>query len=236
MASFCAALVGLGVLMLFVENREPERLRATARPIVREAFAHLFTARPFRALLIAGALLSVVTMSDGFLYLAWQRRLDMQVGFFPLLFVGTSLVYLTLAVPLGRLADRVGRTRVFIAGYALLPIVYLTLLFPSADYVMLGGALLLFGAYYAATDGVLMAMASAVLPAELRTTGIAVLTTIVSLCRLVASVLFGALWTWWSMQMAALLFTVGMIVALAVAAAVFVRMYGESSLEPSIVN
>ena len=37
--------------------------------------------------IIAGAVLSIVTMSDGFLYLAWQRRLDMQVGFFPLLFV-----------------------------------------------------------------------------------------------------------------------------------------------------
>src|SRR5206468_11254467 len=176
-----------------------------------------------------GAALSVLTMSDGFLYLAWQRRLDIQVGFFPLLFVATSLVYLTLAVPAGRLADRVGRGRVFVAGYALLPVVYLTLLAPGTGYVMLAVALLLFGAYYAATDGVLMAMASAVLPAELRTTGIAVLTTVVSLCRLVASVVFGALWTWSGIQIAALLFALGLAAALAISVAVLMRMYGESN-------
>jgi MFS family permease len=231
--SFCAALVGLGVLVLFVENRAAT---SPVRPpaIAREAVSRLLMARPFRALMIAGAALSVLTMSDGFLYLAWQRRLDIQVGFFPLLFVATSLVYLTLAVPAGRLADRVGRGRVFLAGYALLPLVYLTLLTPITGYVMLATALLLFGAYYAATDGVLMAMASAVLPAELRTTGIAVLTTVVSLCRLVASVAFGVLWTWSGIQMASLLFAVGLAAALALSGAILMRMYGESNLEPAL--
>ena len=235
-ASFCTALVGLGVLVLFVENRGPERATGASFRIVRDAVPRLVGAAPFRALLIVGAALSLVTMSDGFLYLAWQRRLDFQVGFFPLLFVATSLVYLSLAVPLGRLADRIGRVRVFVAGYALLPIVYLTLLLPTADYVVLGGALLLFGAYYAATDGVLMAMCSAVLPGELRTTGIAVLTTVVSLGRLIASVLFGALWTWWSMQTAALLFTGGLLVALLLAAYAMARMYRETPLEPTFGN
>ena len=176
-------------------------------------------------MLIAGAAVSLTTMSDGFLYLAWQRRLDLQVGFFPLLFVGTSLVYLTLAVPAGRIADHIGRARVFVGGYALLPAVYLTLLLPAADYVMLGGALLLFGAYYAATDGVLMAMTSAVLPIDLRTTGIAAVTTVVSLCRLLASVLFGALWTWFGIQTAVLAFTLGLAAALLVASSVFMKMY-----------
>ena len=74
----------------------------------------------------------------------------------------------------------------------------------------------------------------AVLPAELRTTGIAVLTTVVSLCRLVASVAFGALWTWSGVQMASLLFAVGLVAALAISVPVLVRMYGESNLEPSL--
>jgi MFS family permease len=233
-ASFCAALVGLGVLLLFVENRQDSGRVARAQPVTGSALAGLVAARPFRALIIVGATLSLVTMSDGFLYLAWQRRLDLQVGFFPLLFVGTSLVYLVLAVPVGRLADRVGRGRVFVAGYALLPVVYLTLIVPPADYVTLFAALLLFGTYYAATDGVLMAMASAVLSPEARTTGIAVLTTVTSLCRLVASVAFGALWTWGSMQTAALLFAAALAVALALTAIVLARMYRERNLEQAL--
>ena len=223
--SFCAAVVGLGVLVLFVENRTAARPPATASGIVRQALPELMSSAPFRALLIAGAGLSLATMSDGFLYLAWQRRLDLQVGFFPLLFVGTSLVYLTLAVPAGRLADRIGRARVFVGGYALLPAVYLTLVLPAADYVMLGGALLLFGAYYAATDGVLMAMTSAILPIDLRTTGIAAITTVVSLCRLLASVLFGALWTWFGVQTAVLAFAFGLVAALLLATLVLGKMY-----------
>ncbi len=39
---------------------------------------------------------------------------------FPLLFVGTALAYLLLAVPLGRLADRIGRAPVFIGGHVVL--------------------------------------------------------------------------------------------------------------------
>jgi hypothetical protein len=232
-ASFCAAVVGLGVLLFFVENQASDRPVRSAGAIAREAVPQLLGSTAFRALLIAGGALSAVTMSDGFLYLAWQRRIDLQIGFFPLLFVGTSLVYLTLAVPAGRLADRIGRKRVFLGGYALLPAVYLTLLVPDAGYVVLGAALLLFGAYYAATDGVLMAMASAILSAELRTTGIAVLTTVVSLCRLLASLLFGALWTWWGLQAAVVGFTLGLVGALALAAVILVTRYRETTLEPA---
>ena len=56
--------------------------------------------------------------------------------------------------------------------------------------------LFLLGAYYAATDGVLMAMGSAHVPEALRGSGLSLLGTAVSVARLFASVLFGALWTW----------------------------------------
>ena len=53
----------------------------------------------------------------------------------------------------------------------------------------------LVGASYAATDGVLAALASATLDEEARGSGLAVLTTATNLSRFVASVGFGALWT-----------------------------------------
>ena len=62
----------------------------------------------------------------------------------------TSLIYFVLAVPLGRLADRVGRARVFVAGYLALVLVYGMLLLPTVGVFELGVALALFGAYYAA--------------------------------------------------------------------------------------
>ena len=69
-------------------------------------------------------------MSDGFLYLGLQRQLDFDVRFLPLLYMGTAFVYMVLALPVGRLADRVGRGRVFVGGYVLLLLVYMSLLLP----------------------------------------------------------------------------------------------------------
>ena len=80
--------------------------------------------------MVAGSALGLATISDGFLYLVLQRRLDFSTGLFPLLYVVTSLFYFVLAVPLGRLADRIGRGRVFVGGYALLLVVYALLLLP----------------------------------------------------------------------------------------------------------
>jgi hypothetical protein len=212
-ASFCAAVVGVGVLVLFVENPAPDGTRTAERVSPRAALG-LLSAPRFCALVVAGAVLSLATIADGFLYLGLQRRLSFGVGFFPLLYVGTALVYLLLAVPAGRLADRIGREQVFIGGYVLLLLGYAVFLLPVASPAQLVAVLALLGAYYAATDGVLMALASAVLPGELRTSGLALLTTATGLARLLASVLFGALWTWRGVETAGILYGGGLLAAI----------------------
>ncbi len=222
--SFCVALIGLGVLTLFVENRPAARpAAASARPVSLGAAVGLLRAPRFGVLVAIGAALGLMTMSDGFLYLGLQRRLDFNSEFLPLLYVATALVYMVLAVPMGRLADRIGRGRVFIGGYVVLLLVYTSLLLPTLGRVELLGYIALFGVYYAATDGVLMALASAVLPAELRTSGLALLTTATGLARLFASVLFGLLWTRWDVETAVQCFIAGLIVAIAIAVVALIR-------------
>jgi MFS family permease len=209
MVSFCTALIGLGVLSFFVENRpvvgalEAGQAR---RAVSLSAAAGLLRAPRFRVLVLIGTALSLATMSDGLFYLGLQRRLHFSVGFFPLLYVATALIYMLLAVPIGWLTNRLGRGQVFIGGYALLLLVYTSLVLPAIGLLEVVVYLVLFGAYYAATDGVLMALASAVLPPDLRTSGLALLTTATSLARLLASVLFGLLWTWWGMEAAVMWF------------------------------
>jgi hypothetical protein len=75
----------------------------------------------------------------------------------------------------------------------------------------------LFGAYYAATDGVLMAQASANLPTWLRSSGLAILTTATGLARLLASLMFGLLWTWWGVNVAIAIFMTALTLALSFA-------------------
>jgi MFS family permease len=175
--------------------------------------------------LVAGAL-ALFTMSDGFVYLGLQRQLDFDPRFMPLLYMSTAVVYMALAIPVGRLADRIGRMRVFLAGYVLLLLVYGSLLAPPLGMPSLLLYVLLFGAYYAATEGVLMALASSALPESLRGSGLALLVTGTSLARLLASVAFGALWTWAGIDTAVVAFGLGLLVAVGVATVATSRTEG----------
>jgi MFS family permease len=225
--STCFAVLGLAVLLLFADGRPRTRAQALGtdpdeepaegdRPTLREAIALLGEPR-FRVLVGAASLLALATVSDGFVYLGLQRTLDLSLTAFPLLFVGAALVYMALAIPAGRLADRIGRRRVFIGGYALLLPVYAVLLLPSAGPAALVVALLALGAYYAATDGVLQAIASAVLPDRLRASGLALLVTATSIAKLGSSVVFGLVWTLGGLETAAAAFVGALVAALALA-------------------
>jgi MFS family permease len=134
---------------------------------------------------------------------------------------------MALAIPVGQLADRIGKVPVMIGGHALLLLVYLALLLPSLGVVPLFGCLFVLGAYFAATEGVTTALAGAVLPDKLQASGIGILTTVVSLGQLASSVLFGALWFALGLQKAVMIFGLALIVALLVTAPVLIKSQRE---------
>jgi MFS family permease len=219
--SFCLALVGVAVLALLVQGRRTEGLASSAVAI-RSTLTLLRLPR-FRLLVAAGAALALTTVADAFVYLALQRRVDFNPTFLPLLYVLTSLAYLALAIPAGWLADRLGRGQVLLAGYLALGAVYLALLSPADGLALVLGTLLLFGLYYACTDGVMSALASAVLPAEHRGGGLGLLGTGVALSQLTSSVLFGGLWAVMGLRSTVLVFLAGMAVAVGLLAAGLAR-------------
>jgi len=224
--SFCAALVGLGLLVLFVENRPV--LAPDDSPVSVVAAARLLGTRRFRVLVAVAGALGLVTISDGFLFIALQRRLDFEPRLLPLLFVGTALAYMLLAIPVGRVADRFGRGRTFVAGYLPLLAAYALLLLPAGPSAEIPVYLVLLGLYYAATDGVLMALASATLPPPLRGSGLALLVTSTSLGRLLASIFFGMIWTWYDVETAIAVFAIALCTAIVLAGAAL-RLTPEAS-------
>ena len=121
-------------------------------------------------------------------------------------------------MPFGALSDRVARWKVFLAGHALLVVIYLLLLVPQLAPLGVGAVLILLGGYYAATDGVLPALVSAVLPPHLRGSGLGLVATAVALARLVASVAFGWLWSTWGGPAALAIFAAAMPLAMAASA------------------
>ncbi|WP_030460799.1 MFS transporter [Kitasatospora sp. NRRL B-11411] len=195
--SFATGLLGVLVLVLFVRDGAgagtPAGPAARAdRPTVRQ----LLREPALRRITGAAALLGAATVGDSFLYLLLQRVLGLPPEVFPLLPLGSAACYLLLAVPAGRLADRTGRRAPFLAGHLALLAGYLLLLVP-AGWATLALVLVLLGVFYAATDGVLMALAGPVLPAAGRAGALAVVQTGQALARLVGAAGFGAAWTWW---------------------------------------
>ncbi|MFG1642011.1 MFS transporter [Amycolatopsis sp. NPDC049252] len=212
--SFCVAAIAVLLLALFVRDRPGTVDRAAVS--VRAA-AGLLRDTDFRRVTLWAALLGLVTVGDSFVYLMLQRRWEIAATYFPLLPLGTAGVYLLLAVPLGRLADRIGRWPVFLGGHAALCLALVLLCGPAAP-VLAVVALGLHGLFYAATDGVLMAAAGPLVPRDLRATGLAVVQTGQAGARMVSSVLFGLAWTLWDLRPAVLV-AAGCLVAVVLAAA-----------------
>lgn len=229
--AFCIALLGVAVISMFVRNPEP---RDTAAPVpsLRNA-ASLLRDRQLAPISILAGVLSLATVSDAFLFLALQREIGFNGGMIPLLFVAVSLVNFVLSAPGGYLADRFGRTRLLLVGHALLLCAYVAVAMPGDGMVRLVLCLIFMGAYYALTDGVLAAMTAAVLPRQLRGTGLSLVSSITNVGRLLSSLLFGFAWAAWGVNAAIVSFAVGLAVAVAIGMIVLGRSSPQTSADAS---
>ncbi|MFC7724012.1 MFS transporter [Nocardioides sp. GCM10028917] len=193
--SLAFALAGVALLGLLGPDvrarRDRERSSGPTPPPFR--WRDLTDAR-LRPLLAVAGLLGLLTIGDGFIYLALLDHGGINVTWFPLFYVGTNVAYLLLAVPVGRLADRVGRARTLILGHLALVGAYLCAVLPTSTAAATVGTLVLLGAFYAATDGVIAAIAGRLVPVQARSSGIAAAQTVVALARMLASAGFGVLW------------------------------------------
>ncbi|TMR29526.1 MFS transporter [Actinomadura geliboluensis] len=206
LTSFCIAASAVLMLVTFARDRPaaaaPERPCRDADVAGPRAAAGLLRDTGVRRLVCAAGLLGLSTIGDGFVYLILMRRESLAIGWFPLFAAGTNLAYLILAGPFGALADRLGRKPMLLAGYTLLASVYVLLALPLTGLPVVCAILALYGMFYAATDGVLMALAGPMLPERLRATGLAYVQTAQALAYFVSSVAFGFAWTWWGLKTA----------------------------------
>jgi MFS family permease len=202
MVSFCFAVLGLIVLATFVREPKKPLLAKEKSPVSVRACVNLLKDSRVRRVTLAATVLGLVTLSDAFVFVVLQKSTGVPFDYLPLLPLGTAVVFLSAAVPVGWVADRIGRWPVFFAGHLLLLGVYLVLLAGGGGVPMLVVGLLLHGLFYAATDGVLMAYAGPLVPEALRASGLAVVQTGQAVARLLSSVLFGVLLTVLTMKSA----------------------------------
>jgi MFS family permease len=148
--------------------------------------------RPFALFTAIATLFAIGNSSDAFLILRAQN-VGMAVAAIPLAYFAFNTLYALLATPAGILSDRWGRRPLLAAGYAIFAVVYAG--FAIAPNAAVAAALfLLYGAYYALTDGVARALVADLVPTSLRATAMGTFATATGLALLPASLIAGFLW------------------------------------------
>jgi MFS family permease len=147
----------------------------------------------FWLFVVVATIFALGNSSDAFLFLRTEG-LEASLVAVPLVYFGFNLVYAVLATPLGALSDRFGRMPVLALGYAAFTLVYLGWTRATASW-HIWGLFLLYGAYYAATEGVAKAFVSDLVPKPRRGTALGWYNGLTGFIALPANLLAAWLWT-----------------------------------------
>lgn len=167
------------------EKRDPkprERLWKNARQLDRNLKLYLTVAFIF----------SLGNSSNAFLLLRAN-----EIGFTSaeviLLYFIYNITAAVIAIPFGKLSDRIGRKKLLIAGYAIFALVYFGFAFATAKWVIVA-MFVLYGLYTAMVTGVERAFIAEIAPPQWKGTMLGLLSTLVGIALLPASVIAGVLW------------------------------------------
>lgn len=149
--------------------------------------------RNLKLFFLAQAVFTLGNSSNQFLLLR-SARLGFSLTSIILMYMLFNLTTSLLSNMFGALSDRIGFKRVLIAGYALYAAVYAAFGFVSAENsFLLWGFWVIYGIYYAMTEGVEKAFVSRLAPAESKATALGFSPTIIGVGLLPASIIAGAL-------------------------------------------
>ena len=147
----------------------------------------------FWLFLVIATVFAFGNSSDAFMFLRTEG-LEASLLAVPMVYFGLNVVYALLATPLGALSDRFGRLPILTIGYATFTLVYFGWTRASAPWHV-WALFLLYGAYYAATDGVARAFVADLVPKGKRGTALGWFGAITGLTALPANVLAASLWS-----------------------------------------
>jgi MFS family permease len=185
---------------LFVREVRASHQRATLPqpPLELQALARLRadTDRRFYLYLGAIALFTIGNSSDAFLVLRMQGQ-GLTLLAIAAVMIPFNLVYAVGSYGAGVLSDRFGRRRLLLSGWLIFAFVYVAYaLGPNA--AVAAGLFIVYGLFYAATEGVGRALVADMVASRSRATAYGVYYGLLGMATLPASVVAGVLWQWLS--------------------------------------
>jgi MFS family permease len=127
------------------------------------------------------------------LLLVKANEVGIKVAFIPLVYLITSIVSVSLSIPLGTLSDKIGKEKILIAGFLIYAIVYFGFGLTTKAGIIVG-LFALYGLYSAATDGIQKALVSDMIDKNKQGTGLGIYNALIGVTLLPASLIAGLLY------------------------------------------
>lgn len=189
---FYIAFIPGFISFLFAYTKVKEKRKATKKekPIKIKDVAHL--PKRYKFFLVPTFIFAIGNMSYAFFILR-AENLGLAITFIPVVYLIYTITYAAVALPAGRLADKIGTIPVLIMGnlFFLASCMLFAFKLPSQiSWIVF----VLYGLFFAFNVGVAKAYISDAVRAELRATAVGIHNFIMGICALPASAVVGFLW------------------------------------------
>lgn len=202
----------LAVLFTFMvrESRLPTRVKAAKTSFFAFLGYWKKSGLNYKYLITGLLLFTLINSSDAFILLGLKNKgfQDTEViGFY----IFYNLVYALTSYPIGWVFDRIGKTRILVAGFFLFSMAYGLFSVVNSLWA-LGIVFVLYGIYASSTEGISKAIITNISKKEDTATALGFYTSLASLCTLLASTISGLLWAIWSLKVMFLVSAAGALV------------------------
>jgi MFS family permease len=181
--------IAILLILFFLKETHPN-VALNQRALPKISFKNIN--RRFLAFTFIATLFTIGNFSDAFLALRAQDA-GMMIALIPLAFFAMNLSSSVFSIPIGILSDRIGRRPVLISGYIIFALIYFG--FGIAKHIAWIWVLfILYGLYYAFTDGIQKAYIADLVPEGQRGTAMGTFNALTGIAALPASIIAGFLW------------------------------------------
>jgi len=189
MLFFLAAVptfISVALIILFIKEKKPEKIKLYKGISIKDLD------RNYKLFLLLSAIFSLGTFSYSFL-LIYGHKHGFNTTFIPVLYLIFSAAAFLLSIPMGRLADRIGRRPVLFLSFFLWASVLVFLISGESRLTVIL-SFILYGAHKGALEPVQTAFVCELAPEKFRASGLGGFQMMTGLCTLPASFIAGILW------------------------------------------
>jgi len=179
-------LLSVILIVLFIKEKKPGKLKLYKGISIKDLD------RNYKLFLLLSSIFTLGAFSYSFL-LIYGKEHGFNTSFIPVLYLIFSAAAFLLSIPMGRLADRIGRKPVLFLSFVLWASVLVFLIIGKSRLTVIL-SFILYGAHKGALEPVQTAFVSELAPAKFRASGLGGFQMITGLCTLPASFIAGILW------------------------------------------